>query len=155
MPKKGKKADIFSSIEDGDETALKAYLQLNPLLISSVNKDGWSPLHAAAYHGQSNLVDILLAAGSKINAVCKDGDTAIHYASAQGETDVIEQLFKAGAKLSLADNDGQTPLDVAHNKKTKKIIEQFLLETENKSDSEKEDWDDDDGAVPLAEEKTT
>ena len=63
------------------------------------SQDGWTALMTAAFAGELEVCNVLLAAGAKVNAKCKDGDTALHYASTQGQQEVIRRLVKAKANI--------------------------------------------------------
>lgn len=106
-------------------------------------QDGWTPLIAASYCGELDMVKLMIKLGADVKASCKvssgwdlgacmhasrpcrgltprmrplpmqDGDTALHYASAQGHMDIIQLLAKSGARLDAKDRDGETPYNVA------------------------------------------
>lgn len=150
-PKKGGKGGkdaLFEAVDDGDIGAVTAALEADADSLSRKNKDGWTLLHAAAFAGELDIVELLLArsGGALKDVVCKDGDSAAHYASAQGHIPVLEALVKAGAKLSISDKDGETPLDVAQDKKTKKWLEAALARAEEEpaGDGDADDGEDDD-----------
>lgn len=153
MSKKGKggggaaRSEIHDAIESGDAVKVSEILAGDASKILVKNKDGWQPLHTAAFNGEEEIVKILLGAGADKNARCSDGDTAVHYASAQGHDDVLVVLATAGAKLDLLDNDGEAPLDVAQGKKTKKLLQGLI----DKADAEAE-GDGDEGKDDDAEE---
>lgn len=148
--KKGKggaaKSAVHEAAADGDVDALREELAKDASLIAAKNKDGWTPLHSAAYQGQTEAVEFLVSAGANVNAVCNDGDTPLHYAAAQGEEGVINVLAKAKAKLELQDNDGETPLDVAKGKKVKTLLQNLI-------DKAAEEGEDDEGAGDEGEEE--
>jgi ankyrin repeat protein len=114
---------IFGSIEDGDKEEFEECLSQTPDCVHSTNKNGWTPLHQAAFSGELEMLHALLKAGAKINEMDHDGDTPVHYAAVQGELACVEALAKAGAKLEVKDNDGETPLDVAHKSVKKRLKE--------------------------------
>lgn len=75
---------------------------------------GWAPLHLAAVHGFSELVTLLLDAGSDVNAYHQnDGRTALHRAAEGGEAGVVELLLARNASPNAATTDGDTPLHLA------------------------------------------
>ncbi|GAX75624.1 hypothetical protein CEUSTIGMA_g3068.t1 [Chlamydomonas eustigma] len=130
MPTK-KKADdrppIFVAIDKGDDETVEELLKDEPSNLNMRNKDGWTPLIAAAYCGELDMVNLLIKAGADVKAACRDGDTALHYAAAQGHGDIICALAKHGAKLDVKDKDGETPYNVAgKNMKIRKLITQLL-----------------------------
>lgn len=131
--KKGDVTPIFVACEYDEVGDLKALLKSDPKLLISRNRDGWTPLHQAAFMGSLECVEVLLAAGADIKVVCNDRCHPVHYASAQGHLDVIRVLVmrKGGAAtLTAADNDGEDAFDVALNAKVKKALEKIKEEAE-------------------------
>jgi ankyrin repeat protein len=59
---------------------------------------GWTPLHEAAYRGRRVLVEMLVAAGGRLDAGRK-GITPLHAAARIGHRDVVEGLVERGACL--------------------------------------------------------
>jgi hypothetical protein len=77
-----------------------------------------TPLVAAALHGATECVEMLLARGGKaleLDAQTEDGYTALHYAASRARTDIIQTLVQAGADPTMRDRNGETPLDSAHS----------------------------------------
>lgn len=122
---------IFGSIEDGDRDEFDECLAQTPQCVRETNKNGWTPLHQAAFSGECAMLEALIAAGAGIDERDHDGDTPVHYAAVQGELECVEALARAGAKLDLKDNDGETPAHVAH-KSVKKRLKELLEEAKAK-----------------------
>lgn len=114
---------IFGSIEDGDKEEFDECLSQTPECVHETNKNGWTPLHQAAFSGELEMLQALLKAGAKIDETDHDGDTPVHYAAVQGELACVEALAAAGAKLDVKDNDGETPVHVAHKSVKKRLKE--------------------------------
>ena len=112
---------IFGSIEDGDAEEFAACLSETPECIHDTNKNGWTPLHQAAYSGATDMLKTLIEKGAAIDATDHDGDTPVHYAAVQGEMDCVRALAAAGCKLEVKDNDGEAPMDVAHKSVKKEL----------------------------------
>lgn len=76
-------------------------------------KEGWKPIHHAAWAGQSNIAEILLAHGSDVNA--RTGTqkwTPLHLAAGKGRQNTLRVLLDNGADiLALTE---QVPRWVAH-----------------------------------------
>lgn len=98
-----KGAAFAIAIEDGDSEAIKQ------LLDDGAAVDTWieygehkiTPLMKASWDGENAIVEILLAAGAKVNATASDdGATALMSAVTRGHIDVIHTLLKAGADVS-------------------------------------------------------
>ncbi len=63
----------------------------------SVN-DGDTPLHSAAWSGQKEIAELLIAKGADVNAKDKDGETPLDEAINFEETEITELLRKHGGK---------------------------------------------------------
>ncbi|MEO8308251.1 MAG: ankyrin repeat domain-containing protein [Pseudomonadota bacterium] len=92
---------------------------------------GITPLLAAAGLGASGVdtrgtlrtepqmvetIELLLAAGSKVNEVDSQGRTAMHGAAMGGRNDIVKLLAARGADIATRDARGFTPLDYAQGK---------------------------------------
>ena len=95
--------------------------EVKRLLNNGANPDvpdahGLTPLHQAAYWGETEIVDLLIKAGANVNAENKGrGWTPLHSAAVSGgmrsRKDVIDLLRKAGAEETPKDKHGWTPAD--------------------------------------------
>ncbi len=95
------------------------------------NKDGITPLHLAAWNGQSDCVRALLQAGADVNARNTrkwgaSGLTALHYAANEGWSDCLRLLLEAGAQVDAGARDGETPLHHAARRGHADILRQLL-----------------------------
>ena len=70
------------------------------------------PLHVAQ-KDDSDIIDILIAAGANVNCVDKYGATPLHYAACGVVPCNIETLLKHGADTKVVDQLGNTPLSIA------------------------------------------
>jgi len=77
------------------------------------DKDGWTPLHYAAYRGRVDVAELLIKHGAEINAKDNDGATPLHLAAQKGHVDVAELLIKYSAEVNARSNNGRTPLHAA------------------------------------------
>ncbi|KAF8777403.1 Ankyrin-3 like protein [Argiope bruennichi] len=68
------------------------------------------PLHKAAKGGHTNVVELLITAGAKINAKSLKGTTPLHLAAEKGHYAVALKLLQHGADINITDLNGSTPL---------------------------------------------
>ncbi|KAG1656787.1 hypothetical protein FOA52_007835 [Chlamydomonas sp. UWO 241] len=95
--------------EEVVELLLKAKVGTGRLLL-----DGSShPLFAAVAGGRSNVVDVLMAAGSRIDVRDDRGRTPLACAAARGQADMVEKLVAHGASMLAMDNHGRVPRQLA------------------------------------------
>ncbi|XP_055945199.1 uncharacterized protein LOC129975931 [Argiope bruennichi] len=67
-------------------------------------------LHKAAKGGHTNVVELLITAGAKINAKSLKGTTPLHLAAEKGHYAVALKLLQHGADINITDLNGSTPL---------------------------------------------
>ncbi|OQR90677.1 hypothetical protein THRCLA_09240, partial [Thraustotheca clavata] len=71
---------------------------------------GKRPLHAAASHGHTDLVETLIASGATVSLVTTDKRTAISFAAEQGHLSCVQALIKNGADVNASDKPQRSPL---------------------------------------------
>jgi ankyrin repeat protein len=72
-----------------------------------------TPLIAAAFNGESDIVDLLISSGARIDRADKIDRTALIYAADAGFAVIAEHLIKAGANIDKFDSQEYTPLTAA------------------------------------------
>nr|XP_045584457.1 ankyrin repeat domain-containing protein 17-like [Procambarus clarkii] len=72
-----------------------------------------SPLIEGVYAGHIEIVKLLIAHNTDVNAQSSLGSTALMYACARGHIDVVKVLLHHGANVEDHDMDGHTPLMLA------------------------------------------
>jgi len=78
------------------------------------NRDGFTPLHAAAASGDEKIARLLIAYGFKVNA--RDDNEEIErlsLGSSGGYHKVARELIKHGARITVGDFGGSSPLHIA------------------------------------------
>ncbi|XTI95541.1 ankyrin repeat-containing domain protein [Cenococcum geophilum] len=78
--------------------------------IDETDLQGRSALHLAAYKLNSNVIDVLIAHGAKLDIRDHTGKTPLHVAAALGSTRCTSSLINGGSKLESTDQFGSTPL---------------------------------------------
>jgi ankyrin repeat protein len=72
-----------------------------------------TPLHSALAARQHDLCEMLIAAGSSVNAAQQEGWTPLHEAALLGDRRLVELLLAGGADPTKRKEDGETPAAVA------------------------------------------
>ncbi|XP_035710945.1 ankyrin repeat domain-containing protein 27 isoform X2 [Folsomia candida] len=84
-----------------------------PAVHLTTNESCLTLLHVACIYGRPKVVDILIGAGSKLEAKDSQGNRAIHYAASRGHQNAVLLLLHAGCDLQPINNDFSTPLILA------------------------------------------
>jgi len=97
----------------GNFSKSKALLKANPDLVFSKDKNGYTPLHWAAFMGHKDVAELLLADGADVNATNNFGETPLHEAASMGHKDVAELLLASNADVNAKGNYRTTTLHLA------------------------------------------
>ena len=93
----------------GDNEAAETLLRNHPDLAFSTNIVGDTPLHEAAYYGQSETVKLLLADKADVRIKNMYGETPLFGSAMNGHLNVTELLLKSGAEANIKNEEGETP----------------------------------------------
>lgn len=98
----------------GKVSEAKALLD-EPGFLQLSDKEGHTPLFAAACAGNVEVLDAVLAKESTANVNARDtrGGTPLFYAVVAGKSDAVKLLLSHGADANLPNQEGKTPLIVA------------------------------------------
>ncbi|XP_038619094.1 ankyrin repeat domain-containing protein 50-like [Tachyglossus aculeatus] len=77
------------------------------------DRDGLTPLLAAAYEGRAEVLGLLLAAGADPDEADAEGRTALLAAAAMGHAEAVAALLARGAGAGALDPEGRTALGLA------------------------------------------
>lgn len=93
--------DIFTAVWNGDVELVKIFLESDKRMANATDTndfaDGWAPLHYAAYQGFSEIVQVLLDAGAKVNQGNDKGFTPLFYAAQRNHISIVSKLLENGA----------------------------------------------------------
>ncbi len=107
--------NVFEAAAFGDLDRLSELLGEDPDLIDAMSGDGFTPLHLAAFFGQTDAVRLLLARGAASD-VAGTGwmtGTPLHAAAAGSHASIVHLLLEAGADPNTRQRHGHTPLHSA------------------------------------------
>ena len=104
---------MFKAVKKGDLATISSLVATNPGLVHSREKDGSTPLHAAAWKGELEVAKVLIDLGADVNALSENdhyGTTPLHAAAHANNRDVVRLLLDSGADASIVNHAGRTPL---------------------------------------------
>ncbi len=124
----GAPLDVFAAAALGRGGALEAALAADPPAVRTFAYDGWTPLHLAAFFGQTEAADRLLDAGAEVSAISRNSvrNTPLHAAVAGGRVETSLRLIERGAAVNVADAGGHTPLHIAAEAGSLPVVKALL-----------------------------
>jgi ankyrin repeat protein len=105
---------LYNAAASGKERLVRCLLQAGANVDVRIN--GCTPLTIAVANGRSDVLPLLIEAGSSLNATDRRGDTVFHHAARLGRSDIMLELVAARDCLNLdfspdiPNNQGNTPL---------------------------------------------
>ncbi|KAK9277561.1 hypothetical protein L1049_007106 [Liquidambar formosana] len=105
--------DLHSAARSGDLNAVQSILSSNPLAINSRDKHSRTPLHLAAWSGQTQVVSYLCKNKADVGAATMDDMGAVHFAAQKGHLEVVRTLLSSGVSVKASTRKGLTPLHYA------------------------------------------
>uniref|UniRef100_A0A6G1SKF1 Integrin-linked protein kinase n=1 Tax=Aceria tosichella TaxID=561515 RepID=A0A6G1SKF1_9ACAR len=105
--------DIFNWCREGETLQIRIWLDDPKNDLNQGDDHGFSPLHWACFAGRTNIVDMLLNRGARINATNMGDDTALHLAASHGHLECVNLLLKNKADVNAMNEHGNTPLHYA------------------------------------------
>jgi ankyrin repeat protein len=70
-------------------------------VLDGLDNDHATAMHAAAYFGHAEVLQVLLAAGAASELVNSDGFTPLHFATSAKHPDAVAVLLQGGANTSV------------------------------------------------------
>ncbi|KAL5011274.1 hypothetical protein ScPMuIL_009825 [Solemya velum] len=105
--------DIFTQVREGNAFHVRVWLDNTENDLNQGDDHRFSLLHWASLEGRSNIVDMLIQRGARINATNMGDDTALHLASSHGHREIALMLLHNKANINAINEHGNTPLHYA------------------------------------------
>src|SRR5262245_33903080 len=138
--------DVFGAAAFGDLDGLSELLAEDPDRVDAWSGDGFTPLHLAAFFGQTDAVRLLLARGAPCDPAGRGWmtGTPLHAAAAGSHATIVGMLLEVGADPNTRQRHGFTPLHAAAANGDLASVEALLGSGADPTAVN------DDGATPLA-----
>ena len=136
---------------DDTNDTIQYMLELDPELINAEDSEGNLPIHYAADHARTKLIELLLkydpdAASKEVN----NGSRRLPLHLACNYPIPIQVLYDAYPEaILISDEDGDTPLDLARNQPTKNFLQTQLVYARQAQDMTAITTVDETGQLPL------
>ncbi|XP_045204425.1 integrin-linked protein kinase-like isoform X2 [Mercenaria mercenaria] len=105
--------DIFTKVREGNAFHVRVWLDNTENDLNQGDDHRFSLLHWAAKEGYTNICDMLIQRGARVNATNMGDDTALHLACSHGQRDIALMLFHNKANINAINEHGNTPLHYA------------------------------------------
>lgn len=109
---RGATLDVFTAAVLGMKDRVAEFLRTDPSLARASGVHGIPVLCFPAVTGQTEVADMLVRAGTDVNAG-RNGNTALHAAARFGRTEMAAWLLERGADPNARDSQGKTPHTLA------------------------------------------
>ena len=111
----GVQLDVFQAAATGQADQLRALIAKDPSLVNTYSPDGFTPLGLAAFFGQADTLNALLAAGAQVNAPSREAMkmSPLGSALAVQRNDLARTLIEHGADVNAKAANDLTPLHTA------------------------------------------
>jgi ankyrin repeat protein len=122
------KLDLFSACAAGRTSEVLERIDHDAALLEAHSRDGWTPLHLAAFFGHAELAKGLLNRGAKLDerSTNQMQNTALHAAAAGGRIELIRLLLENGADANARQHGGWTALHTAAQTGNREMLELLL-----------------------------
>jgi ankyrin repeat protein len=107
--------DVFEAVTFGELDRVTELWIFDPAIVAARSGDGFTPLHLAAFFGQTEALGFLLERGAEVDAVGTGWmtGTPLHAAASGRHAEAIARLLSAGARPDVRQAGGWTPLHAA------------------------------------------
>ncbi|KAL6176121.1 hypothetical protein ACLB2K_052757 [Fragaria x ananassa] len=109
----GEEEELHAAARSGDLSQVQVIVSSNPLKVNGRDKHSRTPLHLAAWAGQTEVVNFLCKNKADVGAAAMDDMKAIHFAAQKGHVEVVRALLSSGALVKSSTRKGLTPLHFA------------------------------------------
>jgi ankyrin repeat protein len=138
---------IYHAAYTGDLTQVRAILQTDIKQVHSTDSQKCTPLHYAAMAGQSEMVQLLLENGAKVNALNGNSATPLYEVCRNAPTNeeaIVKMLIKYEADVNLGNRGKWTPLHAVcrfdyNNRLTEMKVDRIREQYESAKSAEYQD----------------
>ena len=118
--------DPFAAARDGDFDFLVQLVEHEGFNVNQTKWSGWTLLHRAAEQGHTQICEMLVDNGAKVNLRTTWGwHTPVHLALGNGWKETASFLIEVGADGNKKNKDGLTPSEYAHVKGYRDLARHF------------------------------
>lgn len=122
------KLDVFDLCVAGRTEDVLAEIDQDSSKLNAHSRDGWTPLHLAAFFGHAELAKTLIDRGAQVDARSTNPmkNTPLHAAAAGGKLQLLKVLLEHGANVNARQEGGWTVLHSAAQSGNREMVEVLL-----------------------------
>ena len=113
-------------VSSGSVKQVNKWIDSGKIQLNSLNQNGVTPLHQAAFANNVSVVELLLRRGADINKQSSDGCTPIHAAVQGGSSRAVALLIDYGADMFIENENGALPIEETENEGIIAILQQAM-----------------------------
>lgn len=103
---------LGTAISEGNIAEVRRLVRDGATLNGRHPDTGSTPLGEAAFHGENEIVSLLLNRGARVSHSSRDGNTPLHTAAFLCRTEMVKLLLERGASTDKKNERGESPIDV-------------------------------------------
>lgn len=117
-------SNIWVAAADNQVQIVESHLASGNFTPNSKDPNGYTPMHAAASYGHTNLLKLLVSKGGDINIQDNEGDTPLHHVESLKTAKCMVESLKADFKLK--NSEGQTAAEFIEEEDEFPELAQYL-----------------------------
>ncbi|XP_048831258.1 ankyrin repeat and SOCS box protein 2-like [Brienomyrus brachyistius] len=118
---------VVMAIKNGDVKEVRRLVVSSPKSLTQANREGWLPLHEAAYHGQRDCIMVLLKARPElIDKRTLQEQTPVFLAVAGDHVTCVQWLLENGADPDISNKNKESPLYKACERENAEVVDLLL-----------------------------
>ncbi|MCY4321505.1 MAG: ankyrin repeat domain-containing protein [Bdellovibrionaceae bacterium] len=126
LMKDGNLTELHKAVFDGDFNRANQLIQQGYNIHTKTSVFKFTPFHMSIFQGHTDLADLLLFHGAKINEISNFNQTPLHWAAFMGKTNSVNFLISKRADLEKLSEQGMTALHYAAIKGNLKIVKALV-----------------------------
>lgn len=128
LEERGANLDLYEAAALGRAGKAAAILDAQPALLDEFSGDGFQAVHLAAFFGQQDVMELLLARGARVNDYARNnfGVQPLHSAVAAQNLPISRMLLEHGADVNARQAEDYTPLMEAAQNGQNEMVDLLL-----------------------------
>jgi len=115
--------ELCEAAGEGDLRTVRKLIHKKSVAVDSTDESNWTALHVAAFNGQVEIINFLMANGADVNVQDNSGATPWHLAVLSGSSEACEALLAhPDIDITKKDNQGKRGLQYAKERGVDDVV---------------------------------